>query len=166
MEDLKELLKDIGNTFKEIILFFGLGFAVLICAVLSVISLIGGLIMLIVGNPSIGAAGIFFGIALGSLAWYCHENFSELNEEIDRNNNALKEERNKKKYEEIDALMNEIDQLGTELIRNNRIIEENKKALFGDKAKARRKAQAQVRMLEEKIKDKTEQAQKIKKTLE
>lgn len=166
MEDLKELLKDIGNTFKEIILFFGLGFAVLICAVLSVISLIGGLIMLIAGNPSIGAAGIFFGIALGSLAWYCHENFSELNEEIDRNNNALKEERNKKKYEEIDALMSEIDQLGTELIRNNRIIEENKKALLGDKAKARRKAQAQVRMLEEKIKDKTEQAQKIKKTLE
>ena len=166
MDELKEVLKEIGNTFREIGLFFGYGMGVIVCAVLAVASAIGGLIFLIGGNPSLGAAGIFFGIALGSLTWLCHEKFSEINEEIDRNNNALKEERNKKKYEEIDALMNEIDQLGTELIRNNRIIEENKKALLGDKAKARRKAQAQVRMLEEKIKDKTEQAQKIKKTLE
>lgn len=166
MDELKEMLKEIGNTFKEIGLFFGYGFGVIIFAVLSAVSVIGGLIMLIAGNPSIGAAGLFFGVALGSLTWLCHEKFSEINEEIDNNNKALIEERNKKKYEEINALMNEIDQLGMELTRNNKIIKENKKALLGEKAKARKNAQAQVRLLEEKIKDKTEKAQKIKKSIE
>ena len=74
----------------------------------------------------------------------------------------LEDRRKQEKLDRINNLLSEIEQLDIECRENQRIIDDNKKAIIGEKAKMRKGAQKRVKEIEAEIEAKREEAQRIK----
>ena len=128
------------------------------------LALVGFLVLL--ENTSLGVIILLAaGLIAFSLLMY-NDTFRDALAKEDKAIADAKQDRNKERQSKIDALLAEIDQLNSEMRQNYRIIDENKKAVFGAKAKARKTAEAKIKNLETIIEEKTKEAQKIKKSIE
>ena len=128
------------------------------------LALVGFLVLL--ENTSLGVIILLAaGLIAFSLLMY-NDTFRDASAKEDKAIADAKQDRNKERQSKIDALLAEIDQLNSEMRQNYRIIDENKKAVFGAKAKAWKTAEAKIKNLETIIEEKTKEAQKIKKSIE
>lgn len=86
-------------------------------------------------------------------------------DEIEQKSKKRASDRDNAKLQKIEKLQEEVDRLSDELIRNNQIVEQQGRAIFGEKAKIKKEAQKKIQEIEEKIQEKTDEIRRLKKEL-